>query len=150
MSADAKRTTHPIQQPVADESEAMAIFDGITYSKGQAFIRMLENYLGEETFRAGIRRYMQAHAFSNATTADLWQALEAASGQPVAAIAAAYTEQAGVPLIVAEVTCDDGRRHIALRQERFTIHDRECAAAATWKVPLACLGRCARPAPRWR
>jgi aminopeptidase N len=136
MSADAKRTTHPIQQPVADESEAMAVFDGITYIKGQAFIRMLENYLGEEMFRAGIRRYVQAHAFSNATTADLWQALEAASGQPVAAIAAAYTEQAGVPLIVAEVTCDDGQRHIVLRQERFTIHDPN-ATPQQWKVPLA-------------
>jgi aminopeptidase N len=136
MSADAKRTTHPIQQPVTEESEAMAVFDGITYVKGQAFIRMLENYLGEETFRAGIRRYMQAHAFSNTTTADLWQALEAASGQPVAVIAAAYTEQAGVPLIVADVTCDDGERHIALRQERFTIHD-PSAAPERWKVPLA-------------
>jgi aminopeptidase N len=136
MSADAKRTTHPIQQPVTDESEAMAVFDGITYIKGQAFIRMLENYLGEETFRAGIRRYMQAHAFSNATTDDLWQALEAASGQPVAAIAAAFTEQAGVPLIVADVTCDDGQRYIALRQERFTIHDPN-AAPERWKVPFA-------------
>jgi aminopeptidase N len=136
MSADARRTTHPIQQPIADESEAMAVFDGITYMKGQAFIRMLENYLGEETFRAGIRGYMQAHAFSNATTADLWQALEAASGQPVAAIAAAYTEQAGVPLILADVTCGDGQRHIALRQERFTIHDPN-AAPERWKVPLA-------------
>jgi aminopeptidase N len=136
MRADAKRTTHPIQQPIADETEAMAVFDGITYTKGQAFIRMLENYLGEETFRDGIRRYMQAHALSNATTADLWQALEAASGQPVAAIAAAYTEQAGVPLILADVTCDDGQRHIALRQERFTIHDPD-AAPQRWKVPLA-------------
>jgi aminopeptidase N len=136
MSADARRTTHPIQQPIADETEAMAVFDGITYIKGQAFIRMLEDYLGEEAFRAGIRRYMQAHAFSNATTADLWRALEAASGQPVAAIAAAFTEQAGVPLIVAAVTCDDGQRHIAVRQERFTIHD-PGAPPERWQVPLA-------------
>jgi aminopeptidase N len=136
MSADARRTTHPIQQPIADETEAMAVFDGITYIKGQAFIRMLEDYLGEETFRTGIRRYMQAHALSNATTADLWQSLAAESGQPVAAIAAAYTEQAGVPLIVAAVTCDDGQRHVALRQERFTIHDPN-AAPGRWQVPLA-------------
>jgi aminopeptidase N len=136
MSADARRTTHPIQQPIVDESEAMVMFDGITYIKGQAFIRMLENYLGEETFRSGIRRYMQAHAFSNATTADLWQALEAASGQPVATIAAAYTEQAGVPLVIAEVTCEEGQRHIALRQERFSIHDPN-APPARWKVPIA-------------
>ena len=59
MSEDARRTTHPIQQPVANESEAMAAFDGITYIKGQAFIRMLESYLGEDAFAAGIRAYMR-------------------------------------------------------------------------------------------
>ena len=52
--------THPIQQPVANETEAMAVFDVITYSKGQAFIRMIESYLGEDAFRDGIRDYMKA------------------------------------------------------------------------------------------
>jgi aminopeptidase N len=136
MNADSRRTTHPIQHPIADESEAMAAFDGITYIKGQSFIRMLESYLGEETFRAGIRRYMAAHAYSSATTADLWQALTAASDQPVAAIASAFTERAGVPLVIAEVTCEEGQRHIALRQERFTIHDPN-AQPEHWKVPIA-------------
>jgi aminopeptidase N len=136
MNADARRTTHAIQHPIADESEAMAAFDGITYIKGQAFIRMLESYLGEDIFRAGIRRYMQAHAFSNTSTADLWRALTAASDQPVAAIASAFTEQAGVPLVVAEVTCEEGQRRIALKQERFTIHD-PSAQPERWKVPVA-------------
>ena len=98
LSDDARRTTHPIQQPVANESEAMAVFDVITYGKGQNFIRMLESYLGDDAFRSGIRDYMNRHAYSNATTADLWRALETSSGKPVAAIAAAYTEQGGVPL----------------------------------------------------
>ena len=74
-------------EAIADESEAMTAFDAITYNKGQAFIRMLENYLGADAFRDGIRRYMAAHAYSNTTTADLWQALEAATGKPVASIA---------------------------------------------------------------
>src|ERR1700710_1985543 len=58
----ARRTSHPIQQAVASESEAMVAFDAITYNKGQALIRMLENYLGEDVFRDGIRRYMAEHA----------------------------------------------------------------------------------------
>ena len=89
----------------------MVAFDTITRTKGQAFIQQLEAYLGEAAFRDGIRRYIAAHAYGNATTADLWQALEAASGQPVAAIAAGYTEQSGVPLIRAETR----RRHRANR-----------------------------------
>src|SRR6266436_4809420 len=80
MTLDARRTSHPIQQPVADDSEAMAAFDGITYNKGQALIRMLETYLGDEVFRDGIRKYIAAHAYGSTTTADLWQALESAAG----------------------------------------------------------------------
>jgi aminopeptidase N len=135
MNNDARSTTHPIQQPVANESEAMAAFDNITYIKGQAFIRMLESYLGEDVFRAGIRRYMHDHAYSNATTADLWQALETASNNPIAAMAAAFTEQPGVPLVTAEAHCIDHRQRITLKNERFTIHD-PVAHHKSWPVPV--------------
>jgi aminopeptidase N len=136
MNLDARRTSRPIQQPVANETEAMAVFDGITYSKGQAVIRMLENYLGEDVFRTGIRGYMAAHAYGNTTTADLWRALETASGKPVAAIAATFTEQAGLPLIVAEVTCNGDEQRVRLRQDRFSIRDGG-AALQHWQVPVA-------------
>jgi aminopeptidase N len=135
MGQDARRTTRPIQVPIKDESEAMAIFDGITYSKGQAFMRQLEAYLGEDVFRDGIRRYMKDHAYSNTTTADLWAALQAASGKPVAEIAARYTEQAGVPLIVSTASCAGGQQRLALRQERFTVNDpRE--HREQWSIPV--------------
>ncbi|MGE5156560.1 MAG: M1 family metallopeptidase [Gemmatimonas sp.] len=143
MALDARRTSHPIQQKVADESEAMTAFDGITYSKGQALIRMLENWLGESTFRDGIRRYMAAHAYDNATTADLWQALELAAGKPVASVAASFTEQDGVPLVIAETTCRGRAQHLALRQERFAIVPTHAAAADNgavaprhWLIPI--------------
>src|SRR5262249_24055608 len=123
MSEDARPTSHPIQQPITNESEALAAFDSITYAKGQAIIRMVETYLGEDAFRAGIRAYMKQHAYSNTTTADLWGALEAASGKPVVAVAAGFTEQRGIPLVVAQSSCVSDTQRIALRQERFTIHD---------------------------
>jgi aminopeptidase N len=135
MAEDARRTGHPIQHMIANESEAMAAFDGITYNKGQAFIRMLESYIGERTFAVGIQAYMRQHAYSSATTADLWGALAAASGKPVAAIASAYTEQAGVPLVVAQASCTGDTQRIMLRQERFTIHDPD-PKAQHWQVPV--------------
>ena len=146
MALDALRTSHPIQQPVADQSEAMVAFDAITYNKGQAFIRMLENYLGESAFRDGIRRYMAAHAYGNTTTADLWQALEAAAGKPVTAIAASFTEQDGVPLVIAETNCSGDDQRVTLRQERFAIvpvrsftGNGEVGGlpARRWQVPIA-------------
>jgi aminopeptidase N len=136
MDIDARRTSHPVQQPVANETEAMAAFDAITYSKGQALIRMIEQYLGERTFRDGIRRYMAAHAYGSTTTADLWSALQTASGKPVASIAATFTEQAGVPLIRAETACAGDNQQVTLRQERFTVHDPD-AATQRWQVPVA-------------
>jgi aminopeptidase N len=136
MSEDARRTTHPIQQPVANESEAMASFDTIAYAKGQAIIRMVENYLGDDIFRAGIRAYMKRHAYSNTTTADLWGALQAVSGKPVTAVAAGYTEQGGIPLVIAQAPCAGDNQRITLRQERFTIHD-PAPQPQRWQVPVA-------------
>ncbi|MGO9450667.1 MAG: M1 family metallopeptidase [Candidatus Binataceae bacterium] len=136
MYADARTMTHPIEHPVADESEAAIAFDEITYDKGAAIIRLIENYLGEESFRDGIRRYMKEHAYSNATTADLWSALEQASGKPVASIAKPYTEQPGLPLITVNEQCRGDQRHLLLKQERFTIHDPD-AHPERWQVPIA-------------
>jgi aminopeptidase N len=135
MSGDARATTHPIQMPIADDSAIETAFDSISYNKGEAFIRMLETYLGADAFRDGMRRYMKAHAYSNTTSADLWAELEASSGKPVTQIAAQFTEQPGIPLIHVALVCRDGATIATLRQGRFTINDPQ-AAPLTWNVPV--------------
>ncbi|WP_091976695.1 MULTISPECIES: M1 family metallopeptidase [Bradyrhizobium] len=141
LALDARRTSHPIQQPIADESEAMVAFDAITYNKGQALIRMLESYLGETAFRDGIRGYIAGHAYGNTTTADLWQALESAAHKPVTGIAASFTEQDGVPLIMAETSCSGGDQRLTLRQDRFVIAPVRAGVPAlpprNWQIPVA-------------
>src|SRR5213083_293641 len=132
MEADARSTTHAIQQPVANESDANSAFDDITYRKGQSFLRMLESFLGEDVLRDGVRRYIAAHQYSNSTTADLWNALRDASGKPVGEIAAAWTEQPGFPVVMVK---RDGEK-VSLSQERFTINFPN-APALQWKIPLA-------------
>ena len=134
MEGDARSTTHPIQQPIANEAEANSAFDDITYRKGQAFLLMLESFLGENTFRDGIRRYMAVHKYSNSTTADLWNALSQASGKPVGEIAAGWTEQPGFPVVKVK---RDGE-NVSLMQERFTIHFPN-APVLQWKIPLTYL-----------
>jgi aminopeptidase N len=131
MEDDARSTTHAIQQPIANEAEANSAFDDITYRKGQAFLLMLESFLGEDVFREGIRRYIAAHKYSNSTTADLWNALSDASGKPVGEIAAGWTEQPGFPVVKVKRTGGD----VSLTQERFTIHFPD-APALQWKIPL--------------
>jgi aminopeptidase N len=132
MATDALSSTHPIQQPVKTETEADSAFDEITYQKGQSFLRMLESYLGEEDFRTGIRSYIQAHKFSNSTTADLWNALGEASKKPVGALAASWTEQPGLPL----VSVSAGETGLTTSQERFTVHQK-ISKPLEWKIPIA-------------
>src|SRR5205807_468129 len=135
MEGDARSTTHPIQQLIANEAEANDAFDDITYQKGQSFIRMLESFLGEDVFRDGIRRYIFSHKYSNSTTADLWSALSEASGKPVNEIAAGWTEQPGFPIV--KVRRDENGK-VALLQERFTVNYKN-PLPLEWKIPLTYL-----------
>ncbi|HEX3550602.1 MAG TPA: M1 family metallopeptidase [Candidatus Elarobacter sp.] len=137
MAADARLTSHPIEQHVVNELDADASFDSaITYDKGQAVLRMLEAYLGPDTFRNGIRRYIKARAFSNATSGDLWNALGAASGRDVGAIASQWTTQAGFPLVTARASCDAaGHRSVTLTQQRFLLAGSD-PKRPRWSIPL--------------
>jgi len=135
MGTDARSTTHAIQQIIHNTSEANSAFDSISYQKGSQVIRMIENWLGEDVFRAGMRDYMKAHQFGNATSADLWAALSKASGKDVAKVAASFTEQPGIPLVHVATACQGGKTTITLTQSRFTIHDPN-AKAQTWSIPV--------------
>ena len=78
---DSRAGTHPVITEIPDVFAAANAFDGITYNKGQAVVRMLESYVGEDAFRDGVRRYIQKHAYRNAVSDDLSQPvnLEAAA-----------------------------------------------------------------------
>jgi aminopeptidase N len=147
MQADAQANSHAIQTHVTDELQAEAAFDpAITYSKGQAFLRMTEAYLGPDTFRSGIRRYMQNRKFSNATATDLWNALGEASGKDVASYANGWIAQAGFPLVSITATCDaSGNRTLALHQDRFLLASAGDSANPTWTIPVGIAGGSAAP-----
>ncbi len=135
MAQDAQPTTHPIQQVIHDVSEAGSAFDRISYQKGEQVIRMIEDWLGPDVFRDGMRGYMKAHAYGNTTSADLWAALADASHRDVAGVATSFTEQPGVPLVQVSRACTDGRTALTLTQDRFTIND-PAAAKLAWQIPV--------------
>src|SRR2546427_551647 len=82
LTLDGLRSSHPIEVTVKDPAEIREIFDDISYSKGASILRMLEQFLGEASFRRGLRNYLKEHSYGNARTEDLWRALEAVSRQP--------------------------------------------------------------------
>jgi len=137
MRADARVNSHAVEQHVTDELQAENVFDPeITYDKGQAVLRMLEAYLGADPFRDGVRTLLRGHAYSNANSSDLWNALSAASGRNVSEIAASWTEQPGFPVVSVAASCDGaGLRTITLSQRRFLLQGR-ATENSHWMVPL--------------
>lgn len=136
MNRDSVATTHPVVQHVETVEQASQAFDEITYAKGEAVIRMLEAYVGEDAWRRGVRAYLRRHAYGNTVSDDLWRHMERAAGKPVTAIAHDFTLQPGVPLIrVDEPVCKDGRSTVALRQGEFS-RDQPERKPLSWRVPV--------------
>ncbi len=120
MQVDGLKSTRPIEFPVEKPEEAAGMFDVLTYEKGASVLRMLEQYLGAEAFRDGIRLYLKRHEYGNAETTDLWDAIEASTKQPVRALMDTWIFQAGYPLISVE---REGR-NLMLSQRIFRyLHD---------------------------
>jgi|CXWL01.1.fsa_nt_gi aminopeptidase N len=136
MLLDARPSSHPIIVPIADVEQANQAFDQITYQKGYAVIRMMEEYIGEEGFRDGVRLYMREHAYGNTVSTQLWDAIETASGRQARAVADDFTRQQGVPLISVEAgACTRGQQQLMLRQSEFTSLP-VTRAPLTWRVPV--------------
>jgi len=147
MGRDSVAATHPVVQHIETVEQASQAFDVITYQKGEAVIRMLEAYVGEDAWRSGVRAYMQAHAYGNTVSDDLWKQVEKAAKKPVTAIAHDFTLQPGVPLIrVGEPVCKNGNTSVALSQEEFS-RDRPDKKPLAWRVPvIARIGGDGKPA----
>ncbi len=122
LRVDALHSSRPIEYEVRRPDEVAAMFDVITYEKGAGILWMLEEYLGEERFRAGVRRYLAAHRLGNTETHDLWQAIEAESdGTPVRQLMDSWIFQAGHPLVsTSAVIAAGGGEVLELRQEPFS------------------------------
>jgi aminopeptidase N len=136
IERDALATTHPVVQHVATVEEAHSAFDEITYSKGAAVIRMLENYVGEDAWRDGVRSYIKANAYGNAVSDQLWTHVERAAHKPVTAIAHDFTLQPGVPLIKVEAAaCQGGKTRVTLTQGEYS-KDHADKQPLSWRVPV--------------
>ncbi len=137
MSLDAQKHARAIRQPIKDGGDIDNAFDGITYGKGAAVLRMLEAWLGEDTFRDAVRAYMKAHEYGNGRTEDLMEAFEAASKKPVGEVARLFLDQPGTPLVRAEVVCDGEQpATLMLSQRRYLPAGSDAPQGDPWQVPV--------------
>lgn len=133
MSLDALKTSHPIDVKVNKPSEVREIFDEISYNKGGSVLRMLENFLGEENFRKGLKNYLTKHKYGNATTEDLWDALEKVSKKPVRKMMNSWVRQVGYPII--EATAKGSK--LLLTQKRYLAEKDGKSQKGNWIIPVS-------------
>jgi alanyl aminopeptidase len=152
MVLDSKRDARRIRQPIEHGGDVYNAFDGITYGKGAAVLRMVEAWTGEDAFRAGVRAYMRDHAYGSGGTVELLAALEAASGLPVGETMATFLDQPGTPLVQTELVCkEDAAPRLRLRQTRALPAGSEAPEGEPWSVPVCvALGTGDPAAPRAR
>jgi aminopeptidase N len=138
LGVDALKTTHPIHAPVATPAQIDEAFDSITYEKGAAVLRMVENYLGPDVFRKGINTYLQAHAYGNATSEDFWTTMAEVSGKPVDRILPSFINQPGAPLLEVSLQCVNNRAQLDISQQRFFLDPSAAPPrpAQRWQIPV--------------
>lgn len=130
MSLDSLKSSHPIDVRVNKPSEIREIFDAISYDKGGCVLRMLERYVGEKNFRAGLKQYLKKYSYANAEGRDLWDAIGKASRLPVRAMIDTWIRQTGFPVVDAARS----RSGISLKQRRFMLEPG--SSQARWHIPV--------------
>ena len=137
MGVDGLHSSRPIEYDVRAPRDCEAMFDLLTYEKGASVLRMLEQHIGPDTFREGVRLYLRWHEYENAETTDLWKALGEASGQPIPEVMDGWVFHPGYPLIGVRA---EGPR-LYLTQRRFTYLGAPAAGDTDeppqlWRVPV--------------
>ncbi len=134
LDIDALPTTRAIRAEADTPEEIDQMFDGIAYGKAGHVLLMVENYLGEETFRQGVHAYLAAHEYGNATAEDFWNAQTATSHKPVDKIMESLVAQPGVPILNFSSLSSV---HVSVAQRRFFLSPSIVPGPAQkWTLPV--------------
>ncbi|MBV9574892.1 MAG: M1 family metallopeptidase, partial [Acidobacteriales bacterium] len=142
LNVDSLANTRPIRQAAETPAQIQEMFDGIAYGKAASVLRMLETYLGPETFRAGVNEYLKQHAYGNSTADDFWEAEARVSKKPVDKIMPTFVKQAGVPIINVRAQCSGDSTRISLAQQRYYFDRAKFNEVneQLWQIPLCLKG----------
>jgi aminopeptidase N len=134
LGLDSQRATRPIRTPAETSDEINQLFDGIAYGKTAAVLRMVEQWMGEDAFRDGIRAYLKKYSWSNAAAEDFWGTMASTSKKPVDVVMKSFVDQPGAPLVTASDKCTGKKRVATLAQQRLLPAGQE--VPQTWALPI--------------
>ena len=130
MGRDGLSDTCAIEIPGGEHVVINTSTAPIIYSKGSSILRVVQGYIGNDDLRKGLQHYLKTFEYANASSHNLWEALEETSGKPVTALMKSWIEQPGHPLVQAQRT----GRDLTLTQKRFTYLENTCDQ--TWQIPV--------------
>jgi aminopeptidase N len=108
---------NPIRQQLDNLQEAGSMYGNIIYQKAPVVMRHLEALLGEDNFRDGLREYLKAHAFGNATWPDLINVLDARTPLDLQQWSRSWVDMPGRPTIETILEVKNGTiARLAFRQ----------------------------------
>jgi cytosol alanyl aminopeptidase len=139
MDADGLASARAVREPVHSVVEADEAFDGLTYDKGAAVLRMIERWVGPPIFRRGVQRYIRDNAWKTARAEDLFHAIDYVTGVHSEPFAAPFLDHAGVPEVFAHEVCAGGQATLELRQDRWLPLGEQRPAANDdpgWSLPI--------------
>lgn len=137
MANDSLAAARQIREPILRNEQIEGAFDGITYAKGGGVLAMLERYVGEDAFRAGIRLHMDRHADSVATADDFIASVaEGSDRTEIEAAFKTYIEQPGVPLLTVELDCAESPSLVVSQARYAPLGSSIDTDENTWHVPM--------------
>jgi aminopeptidase N len=127
---DVDRTdgSNPIRQQLTNLNEAGTLYGSIVYDKAPIVMRQLEQIVGADAFRDGLRDYLRRFSFGNATWNDLIQLLDDRTPEDLAAWSHAWVDEDRRPAITTELSIADG--HIT--RLALTQHDPDTKRGLLW------------------
>ena len=132
FDVDSLENSRPIEYPVISPKDADGMFDLLTYEKGGSVLRMLEQFIGPDKFRDGVRHYLKKHSFSNTDTKDLWDSIEHVTKLPISKIMHSWIFSKGYPLI--EMDLNSKQNEIILSQKKFSYL--KSPDNTLWDIPI--------------
>ncbi|MFO1413643.1 MAG: M1 family aminopeptidase [Burkholderiales bacterium] len=136
MGQDRLPSARAIRQPITVADDVRTAFDGITYAKGEVVIGMFERWQGRDKFRDGVRRYLAAHAWGNATADDFFAAIGGSDPALVPAFRG-FVDRPGLPLL--DVGLDCTRAPALKLAQRRLLPPGAPADATRWTFPACFL-----------
>ncbi len=138
MRSDSLLSARRVRQPINSDDDIQTAFDGITYQKGAAVLRMFEEWVGETTYREAMRDYLSKHAFGSGSSDDLIATIAKSSGKgdTIAAAMRSFLDQPGLPLVHTRLRCAGNKATLALSQSRYLPFGVVSDDKLQWTLPV--------------